>query len=155
MSEDSGIKVPTAGACAFCDYLARRRPFTILWQSDLAAILVTREQRGSTHLLALPVSHRPTILDLQRAEASALMDAVVLSARVLDAADRRPGIAIWQNNGTDVDQTIPHTHFHVASSLEDGGTERGEVVELSVADTDAIADRLRPRLADFVTPHAT
>jgi hypothetical protein len=34
-------------------------------------------------------------------------------------------------------------HFHVAGTLEEGGTMWGEVPKLSVAETDAIAERLR------------
>jgi histidine triad (HIT) family protein len=74
------------------------------------------------------------------------MQNVVRAARAIDAADGRPGIAVWQNNGIAADQTIPHVHFHVAGTFPDGGTERGHVKELSVEETDRIADRLRPFL---------
>jgi histidine triad (HIT) family protein len=37
-------------------------------------------------------------------------------------------------------------HFHVAGTLPGGGTEWGEVPRLSVPETDAIADQLRPYL---------
>src|SRR5207245_9357412 len=116
---------PTAYACACCDYLRGQRPYTIVWRSEATAILVTREQRGSSHVLVIPVAHRETILDLREPETSELMETIVMAARAIDAADGEPGIAIWQNNGVDVDQTIPHVHFHVASSLPEGGTERG------------------------------
>jgi histidine triad (HIT) family protein len=152
MTSGSGLDVPVMDACAFCSYLSGQRPFTVLWRSDATAILVTREQRGSTHLLVVPVAHRETILDLREPEMSRLMETLVIAARIIAAADGRPGIAVWQNNGIDVDQTIPHVHFHVASSLRDGGTERGEVEELSVEETDAIARRLGPHLGDMAPP---
>jgi histidine triad (HIT) family protein len=38
---------------------------------------------------------------------------------------------------------VAHVHFHVAGTLEEGGTRWGEVPKLSVAETDAIAERLR------------
>jgi histidine triad (HIT) family protein len=59
------------------------------------------------------------------------------------AADRRPGIAVWQNNGIAANQAVAHVHFHVAGTLEEGGTQWGEVPRLSVAETDAMAERLR------------
>jgi histidine triad (HIT) family protein len=100
----------------------------------------------------VPVAHRETILDLQEPEMSQLMETLVMAAHVIAAADRQPGIAVWQNNGVDVDQTIPHVHFHVASSLPEGGTERGEVQELSVDETDAIARRLKPHVEGAAHP---
>lgn len=142
----SHIEVPDADRCAFCDYLAGRRPFTVLRRDTETAILVTREQRGSGHVLVVPVRHRPTILDVTPSEASALISQVVAAARAIDEAFGRPGIAVWQNNGLAANQTIPHVHFHVAGTLPGGDTERGEVEELSLEATDAIALLLAPHL---------
>jgi histidine triad (HIT) family protein len=138
--------MPDADRCAFCDYLTGRRQFTVLRRDSNTATLVTREQRGRGHVLVVPVRHRPTILDLTPSEAAAVMAQVVAAARAIDAAYGRPGIAIWQNNGVAANQTIPHVHFHVAGTLPGGDTERGQVEELSVAATDAIARLLEPHL---------
>lgn len=143
---EGSVDVPQSATCAFCDYLAGRRPYTILHRDKLSAILVTREQRGVSHLLVVPVRHCETILDLQDDEAAALMLNVVKASRAIDAADERPGIAVWQNNGVPADQTIPHVHFHVAGTLPGRGTERGPVEELSIEKTDRIAQRLKPFL---------
>lgn len=143
MIETSGLDIPQASACAFCDYLNGRRPFTILEVGDLAAILVTREQRGVGHVLVLPRCHRESILDLTSAEASALMDAVIRVSHAIDKSYGRPGIAVWQNNGIAAHQTIPHVHFHVAGTNEGGGTEFGPVPEIDLVETEAIAEQLR------------
>lgn len=58
------------------------------------------------------------------------------------------GVAVWQNNGIPAYQSVPHLNFHVAGTLPDGGTEWGDVLALRVAQTDAIADQLRPHLPD-------
>ena len=143
MTNDSSIVLPSNDNCAFCAYLNHERPYTILWRNELVAILVTREQRGVSHLLVLPTRHCQTILDVTDQESTALMNEIRNAARLIDKADERPGIAIWQNNGITANQTIAHLHFHVAGTLEGGGTNWGEVPELSVAETDAIAARLR------------
>jgi histidine triad (HIT) family protein len=145
----SSIELPDDGPCAFCDYLAGVRSFTVLHRDDVAAVLVTREQRGVSHLLVIPVRHAPTILDLAAAEADALMKRLRQAAAAIDAANHSPGIAIWQNNGAPAAQAISHFHFHVAGTLGEGGTDFGEVPELSVAQTDLIAERLRA-----ARPHA-
>jgi len=142
----TSLEVPEVKRCAFCDYLAGVRPFTILARTELVATLVTREQRGVGHLLVIPVLHRPTLLDLSIDEASAVMQSVIAGARAITSAYKPGGLAVWQNNGIPAHQTIPHVHFHVAGTLPDGGTEWDEVDESSVSETDIIADRLRPYL---------
>ncbi len=137
------LELPDKSDCAFCAYLDGRRPYTILRRDDVVATLVTREQRGVSHLLVIPVRHAPTILDLTDVEATAVMRAVRGAAGLIDAVERRPGSAVWQNNGVPAAQTVPHLHVHVAGTLLTGGTEWGRVPELSIAETDAIAERLR------------
>ncbi len=137
------IEVPQASSCAFCDYLNGTRPYTILDRDDLSATLVTREQRGVSHVLVVPVRHCETILDLATHEARALMLRVISASRAIDEADARPGIAVWQNNGVPADQKIPHVHFHVAGTLPGGGTNHRQVRELSISETELIAERLR------------
>lgn len=142
------ITVPHGKACAFCDYLGGKRPYTVLWREDKVAVLVTREQRGASHLLVIPKAHYPTILEMPDADASALLVAVRDAAQAIVDAENVQGISIWQNNGKTAHQTIGHLHFHVAGALEDGGTEFGDVAELPVAATDGIAERL----AHYVRP---
>ncbi|MGH3640821.1 MAG: HIT family protein [Mycobacterium sp.] len=147
MTEDSAIDVPKTTACAFCDYLAERRPFTIAARTERIAVLVTREQRGLPHLLVVPVAHRPTILDLSDYEIAALAVGVKAAAQAISDAYSRPGSVVWQNNGTPAHQTIPHVHFHVAGTLPEGGTEWGQVSEGSLKETNAIARIIAPHLA--------
>jgi len=149
MTDASSLEVPSREPCAFCEYLAGRRPYTVLWRETKVAVLVTREQRGIAHLLALPVEHRETILDLEQTEAAPLMIAIRDAANAIDEAYERPGIAIWQNNGLPAHQQIPHLHFHVAGTLPEGGTDFGDVRELAVSETDAIAGRLRSFVPEF------
>jgi histidine triad (HIT) family protein len=140
---ESAIQLPQDGACAFCAYLNGTRPYTILARDEMTATLVTREQRGLPHLLVIPIAHRPIITDLTDDEAGAVLIAVREAARAIDRAFHRPGIVIWQNNGVTANQTISHVHFHVAGTLDDGGTDWGNVNELSVSETEHIAERIR------------
>lgn len=140
------LVLPDAYPCSFCDYLSGVRPYTVLHRERNAAILVTREQRGVSHLLVVTVRHVPTILDLDDTESRAVMDLVRAAARAIDKVEQRPGISVWQNNGVDAHQAIPHFHFHVAGTMPGGGTEWDKVRELSVQETELIAARLRPHL---------
>jgi hypothetical protein len=71
MTSVNNIVLPTSGSCPFCAFLQGEKPYTILRRSELVAILVTREQRGVSHLLVVPVRHCPTILDLRDEESVA------------------------------------------------------------------------------------
>jgi len=137
------IAIPHNDECAFCAYLSGVRPYTILSRTEDTATLVTREQRGEPHLLVVPVRHIMTVLELTNAEAATIAVAVRDAARLIDQVYSKPGIAVWQNNGVPAGQIISHLHFHVAGTLSGGGTEWGPVAELSIAETDAIAQRLR------------
>lgn len=139
---EPAIDLPEGGDCAFCDYLSGQRPYTVLWREDQVAVLVTREQRGIGHLLVLPTRHVPSLLHLIDDEAEAMMVAVRDAALTIDGAYKRPGVAVWQNNGVAAHQAIPHLHFHVAGTLPDGGTDFGDVAELPIDATDAIGRRL-------------
>ena len=148
MSVANALDVPESEACAFCDYLAGTRPYTVLWREDQITVLVTREQRGVGHLLVIPVRHVSTLLDLSDGEAGDLMIAVRDAASAIDRAFGRPGVAVWQNNGSAAHQAIPHLHFHVAGTLPGGGTDFGEVGELSVDATDEIGRTLAVAVPD-------
>lgn len=142
MSE-SAIRLPDAQPCAFCAYLDGTRPFTFVTRNTTTAVIVTQEQRGKPHLLVIPTTHRETILDLTDAECAALMSEVRNAAMAIDATYHRPGISVWQNNGEAASQSIRHVHFHVAGTLDSGGTEWGDVEELPLAETELIAKRIR------------
>lgn len=147
MKSADSLEKPVDDNCAFCAYLREERPYTILEKSQSVAILVTREQRGIGHVLVVPTAHRRSILEMHGNESSEIMDALVRVSRAIDAAYQRPGIAIWQNNGIPAHQKIPHLHFHVAGTLDEGGTQWGSVPELSLAETERIASKIRPHLA--------
>lgn len=142
MSIESSINLPENNGCAFCAYLRGERPYTILSRTANTATFVTREQRGHPHLLVLPLRHVPTILELTDAETAAIAVEVRNAALLIDRAYSKPGIAVWQNNGVPAGQAISHVHFHVAGTLEGGGTEFGPVEEISIAGTDEIAKKL-------------
>lgn len=139
----SAILLPDAYPCAFCAYLNGERPFTFVVRDELTAVMVTQEQRGKPHLLVIPTTHRETILDLSDEECEPPMSAVRDAAIAIDAAYHRPGISVWQSNGESASQSIRHVHFHVAGTLDSGGTDWGAVDEMSLDETERIAEDIR------------
>jgi histidine triad (HIT) family protein len=141
---NSSIITPEPKPCAFCAYINNKRPFTFVFKNEVIAILVTREQRGNPHLLIIPLRHVETILGITDQEASKLMIGVRTAAIAIEKEYKPLGISVWQNNGVPASQSIGHVHFHVAGTLEEGGTEWDDVPELSLEETEKIAVRLRP-----------
>lgn len=140
------LDIPHQERCSFCAYLAGERPYAIAERDELAAILVTREQRGVAHVLVIPTAHRESLLDMEDDESDAVMNGVRRAARAIAVTHDPTGIAVWQNNGRPANQSIPHVHFHVAATLPGGGTNWGEVPKISVEDARRIADVLKPHL---------
>lgn len=138
------MELPVHDGCPFCDYLSGSRPYSILWRDPKVAVMVTREQRGLSHLLVLPLDHYSTLMDVPDSSAQDLMVALRDAASAIAQSRDVKGVAVWQNNGLSAQQTIAHLHFHVAGTLPGGGTSFGEVPELSVSETDAIVSKLVP-----------
>ena len=138
--------LPLEDRCSFCAYLGGERPYTVLDVGALTALLVTFEQRGVGHLLAIPIAHRPTLFDLTEPEAAGLMTTTIRAAEAIRAAYDPEGIAVWQNNGVAANQSIPHVHFHVAGTIPGGGINVGAVERLPAQTTDRIASELRSHL---------
>lgn len=149
MKDHRSIQLPINDSCPFCAYLSGERPFSFIYRGDIVSILVTREQRGYPHMLVIPNRHVETILDVTDEEAEKLAVTVRDIAKAIESEFKPRGIAIWQNNGVPSSQSIAHVHFHVAGTLETGGTEWGDVPELSLVETDCIADKLRPLFSSY------
>ena len=86
MTGVGSIQIPVNDDCAFCAYLSSERPYTIFFRDKLSAILVTREQRGVSHLLVVPTRHCSTILDVTDEESVVIMREIRHAARVIDLA---------------------------------------------------------------------
>tara|TARA_Y100001001_G_C7964315_1_gene293628 strand:+ start:818 stop:1273 length:456 start_codon:yes stop_codon:yes gene_type:complete len=149
MKEHRSIQLPINESCAFCAYLSGERPFSIVYKGNVVSILVTREQRGCPHILVIPNRHVETILDVTDEEAEKLAIAVRDTAKAIESEFKPQGITVWQNNGVPSSQSIAHVHFHVAGTLKTGGTEWGDVPELSLLETDRIANKLRPLFSSY------
>lgn len=72
--------------------------------------VVITKQRGHTDWLSMPPARAVELLaDVQKV------------AEAVQKATGATGINIWQNNGEDAGQTIPHPHFHVVPRTANDG----------------------------------
>jgi histidine triad (HIT) family protein len=104
---------PGEGPCPFCAYLSGAAECAFITRTaDVASFVNVRQyERGA--LLVVPVRHLPTVFDL---DADTLSGVYAEARRVGDALVRAfgaTGLNIYQNNGVDAGQSIPHHHIHV------------------------------------------
>ena len=70
--------LPSGESCPFCAFLRGEKPYTILRRRELVATMITREQRGVSHLLVMPV--RPAEIMIAKIWANGL---VILAVAML------------------------------------------------------------------------
>jgi histidine triad (HIT) family protein len=98
----------------------------------------------------IPRRHASTILDLEAAEAAAIMHQVHRLANAIAKAYDPAGLNIFQNNGVTAGQSVPHYHVHIVPSYPGdpaGRIFRAEEFERrSHEELVDIADRIRSQL---------
>jgi histidine triad (HIT) family protein len=101
------------GDCVFCKILTGAVPAKFVHQDDLLVAIEDISPQAPTHLLLIPRSHVPTVLDL-KTEHVALLGRIFATANRL-ALDRglEEGFRVVVNNGPGGGQTIYHLHFHL------------------------------------------
>ncbi len=144
------IDVPQRDRCAFCNNIAGLNSFVVV--EDLAETLafLPARQHGTGHVLVIPRRHASTILDLDRAEAVAIMRQVHRIANAVAKAYDPAGLNVFQNNGVTAGQSVPHYHVHIVPSYAGdppGRIFRNEDFERRPAEELVeIAERIRAHL---------
>ena len=114
MAYVSGEVAPEAGGCFLCrtaqdgvdaQHVVERtaRTFTLL----------NRYPYSSGHVMVVPARHAPDIVDLDDAEASAVMAAVQRAVRAIRAALNAEGFNVGLNSGGVAGASVEHVHVHV------------------------------------------
>jgi histidine triad (HIT) family protein len=68
-------------------------------------------ERGA--LLVVPIAHAATVMDLDPAQVATVHVEAARLGRALTRAYGCIGLNIFQNNGLDAGQHVPHFHVHV------------------------------------------
>jgi histidine triad (HIT) family protein len=108
--------LPEREPCPFCQNVAGRSDCAVVERLPATLAFVHPHQFGRGHLLVVTTRHAETILDLEGAEATAVMYHVHRLVRALARALDPAGINIFQNNGVIAGQSIPHYHVHIVPS---------------------------------------
>ena len=142
------IELPHPERCAFCNIGAGSWS-TIVEELDDTCAFLNPRQYGIGALLVIPKRHAPTVLDLEPAEASALMSHVRRLAQALALAFDPSGLNIFQNNGVTAGQTVPHYHVHIVPSYP--GDPPGRI--FASAEFERTPREELQRIAEQIIPH--
>ncbi|HTE85903.1 MAG TPA: HIT family protein [Dehalococcoidia bacterium] len=110
------IDVPQRDRCAFCNNIASLNQFVVVEELEQSLAFLPARQHGTGHVLVIPRRHAPTLIDLDSAEAAAIMQQVHRVARAIAKAYDPAGLNVFQNNGVTAGQTVPHYHVHIVPS---------------------------------------
>lgn len=106
--------MPEGNPCFFCEIEnGNAHQWQIVAEDELTMTLLNGRQFEIGQCVVIPRRHVPTLLELERHEGSAVMDAAKRLAQAMVAAYSPDGVLLYQNNGTGSGQEVPHFHLHV------------------------------------------
>ena len=112
--------MPEGDPCFFCEIAnGNAHQWQITEDEELTMTLLNGRQFEVGQCVVIPRRHAPTLLDLEEAEASAVMAAAKRIARALVETYGPDGILLYQNNGVGSGQEVPHFHLHVVPRQPD------------------------------------
>jgi histidine triad (HIT) family protein len=99
--------------CIFCQIVAGKVPAKVVDQDEELIAIEDRHPQAPTHLLLIPRSHIPKVLDLG-SEHGALLSRIFSAAnRLARARGLEDGFRLVVNNGPGGGQTVYHLHVHL------------------------------------------
>lgn len=142
-----------ATPCGFCEYIAGSRPCAFIRRGPLVSSIVNRTQYENGALLVIPNQHFPTVLDVPgETLAAAALESQFLGRALVEGLGAT-GLNIFQNNGVDANQHIPHYHLHVVPRYPGSDSTRiylaADFVPISMEEQEGVAERIRRACAQI------
>lgn len=97
----------------FAKIRRREIPCIPVYEDDHTLAFMDIMPQTDGHVLVIPKEDAETIFDLSEQAALACMKTVQLVGKAVQAAMGTGGSTVFQHNGKDAGQTVPHFHFHV------------------------------------------
>lgn len=140
--------------CVFCSVLSGKAPATFVYRDELCAAFMDIRPVTRGHVVVVPVTHAPTLGELDAEIAAHLMRV----AQAVATAQRKSGlrceaVTLLLTDGAAAGQEVFHTHVHVFPRY------RGDGFGLSFGpdyayrprdELDAAASALRPHVPSLI-----
>ena len=100
--------------CAFCDFKNRvDRQETYVYEDDLVQAFPSVSPIHPGHMLVIPKRHVRQFEDLSEVEVNRIMAVLKKIHQAFSILlPEPPAYFMWQKNGREAFQTVPHVHFH-------------------------------------------
>jgi histidine triad (HIT) family protein len=143
------IELPAQERCPFCRFLNNESESVPVVEQESVYAFLNPRQFGKGHVLVISRRHAPTVLDLERDEATSIMREVHRIAHAISRAFDPSGLNIFQNNGLTAGQMVPHYHVHIVPTYP--GDEPGRI--FNSADFERTSIEYRLELAEAIKRH--
>lgn len=107
------LNIPVLEPCPFCEYLAGAAPCAFVSRGRIVSAFLNIRQYERGALLVVPNQHVETIVTAGEEQVlEAYREARRLAAVLVERLGAT-GVNVFQNNGREAGQTVPHYHVHV------------------------------------------
>ena len=125
----------------FAKILRGDLPCHKVYEDDHSLAFMDIMPQADGHTLVIPKREAITMFDLTPEQLGALMATTQKVAAAVKKAFEPTGIVVFQLNGEEAGQTVPHLHYHILPSSLRGLMSRGHAVQMED----------NQKLADFAT----
>jgi len=105
--------------CIFCKIINHEIPATILYEDEMALVIMDIGPIVEGHALVLPKTHFEQLTDLPDNYVAHLHQVAKKIAQAQQEGLQATGINILQNNGASAGQEVLHFHIHVIPRFDD------------------------------------
>jgi diadenosine tetraphosphate (Ap4A) HIT family hydrolase len=117
----------------------------------LSFVNLRQYEKGA--LLVIPTRHASTVVDLPLDIIAMIHTEAALLGRALVRAFGATGLNIFQNNGIDAGQHVPHFHVHVVPRYPSSDPTKiylqGDFEPVSMAEQESVASAVRAALSEL------
>lgn len=130
----------------FAKILRGELPCIEVYQDEHTLAFMDIMPMSDGHTLVIPKEPAETLLDLSEQAAEKLITRVQKVAQAVKQGMQASGTTIFQLNGADAGQTVPHIHFHIVPGSILAGLSHNDAQQKGMADQQQLqqfADRIK------------
>lgn len=105
--------------CIFCKIVKGNIPSILIYEDDVAKVILDRFPSTRGHLLIISKSHFENIFDVDEKVYAHIMKLAIKFSKLVKSVYKPDGINILQNNGTEAGQSVFHIHVHIIPRKKD------------------------------------
>lgn len=102
-------------SCIFCKIISEEIPSPRVAESSNLIVIKDINPKASTHLLIIPKTHIPTMIDISQDEKGIAWELFEMTKQLCEQLPQPASFNLISNNGVGAGQSVPHLHWHFLS----------------------------------------